>query len=236
MTELANRTNSTFSTGSKASQSSTRKMASSGKYWCMVSFSCREEARSVPNGFSTMTRAPFGPAGRGDALGDPAEQLGRHLHVEQHLLAGADLIGHGLVGGVVAEVPVDVAEQAEHLDRRRVGRVHVVELERGDGVVAELLQAPAALGHPDHRDIKDAAFDQPDQRGEGLDLGQVPGRPEDHQRVNFVGHVSFSLPMRSALPVRVHGGKAGKSLQVLRPGGGRLVACPVPGRAGIRTG
>ena len=57
MTELANRTNSTFSTGSKASQSSTRKIASSAKYWCMVSLSCRELARSVPNGFSTMTRA-----------------------------------------------------------------------------------------------------------------------------------------------------------------------------------
>ena len=58
ITELANRTNSTFSTGSKASQSSTRKMASSAKYWCMVSLSCRELARSVPNGFSTITRAP----------------------------------------------------------------------------------------------------------------------------------------------------------------------------------
>ena len=58
ITELANRANSTFSTGSKASQSSTRKMASSGKYWCIVSLSCRELARSVPNGFSTMTRAP----------------------------------------------------------------------------------------------------------------------------------------------------------------------------------
>jgi hypothetical protein len=58
MTELANRPNSTFSTGSKASQSSTRKMASSAKYWCMVSLSCRELVRSVPNGFSAMTRAP----------------------------------------------------------------------------------------------------------------------------------------------------------------------------------
>ena len=59
ITELANRTNSTFSTGSKASQSSTRKMASSGKYWCMVSLSCRELARLMPNGFSTITRASF---------------------------------------------------------------------------------------------------------------------------------------------------------------------------------
>ena len=57
-TELANRPNSTFSTGSNASQSSTRKMASSAKYSCMVSFSLRELARSVPNGFSMITRAP----------------------------------------------------------------------------------------------------------------------------------------------------------------------------------
>ena len=130
-----------------------------------------------------------GPARAGDPLGDPAEQLGRHLHVVQDLLARADLIGHGLVGGLVAQVPVHVPQQAEHLDRRRVGRVHLVELERRGGVVTELLQAPAALGHPDHRDVQHAALDQSDQRGEGLYLGQVPGRPEDHQRVNFVGHV-----------------------------------------------
>jgi hypothetical protein len=55
---LANRPNSTFSTGSKASQSSTRKIASSAKYRCMVSFSFCEPARSEPNGFSTITRAP----------------------------------------------------------------------------------------------------------------------------------------------------------------------------------
>ena len=57
-TEFANLTNSTFSTGSNASQSSTRKIASSGKYLCIVTFSCREPARSLPNGFSTITRAP----------------------------------------------------------------------------------------------------------------------------------------------------------------------------------
>ena len=60
---------------------------------------------------------------------DPAEQLGRHLHVVQDLLARADLIGHGLVGGLVAQVAVHVPQQAEHLDRRRVGGIHVVELE-----------------------------------------------------------------------------------------------------------
>ncbi len=33
-------------------------MASSAKYWCMVLFSAIALARSVPNGFSTMTLAP----------------------------------------------------------------------------------------------------------------------------------------------------------------------------------
>src|SRR6516165_12677786 len=154
ITELANRPNSTFSTGSNASQSSTRKIASSEKYWCIVSFSLREEARSAPNGFSTITRAPPGPARRGDALGDPPEQERRHLHVEQHLLAGADHVGHGAVGGVVAEVTVHVAQQAEHLDRRRAARVHLVELQRGGRVVAELLEVPALLRHPDHRNVE----------------------------------------------------------------------------------
>ncbi len=34
-------------------------MASSLKYRCIVSLSFREESRSMPNGFSTMTRAPW---------------------------------------------------------------------------------------------------------------------------------------------------------------------------------
>ncbi len=59
MTALANRTNSTFSTGSRPSQWSTRKIASSGKYWCMSWSSLTALSRSVPNGFSTMIRLPL---------------------------------------------------------------------------------------------------------------------------------------------------------------------------------
>ncbi len=130
--------------------------------------------------------APAGPARAGDALGDAPEQRRRDLQVEQHPLAGADLCGHGLVRRVVAQVPVDVTEQAEHLRRRRARRVHVAPLQRGGRVVAELLQAPAALGHPDHRDVKRPAPDQPHQRRKRLQLCQVAGCPEDHQRVGPV--------------------------------------------------
>ena len=94
----------------------------------------------------------------------------------------------------VDNIQITMAEAFDVSDRGRVGRVHPVELERRGGVVAELLQAPAALGHPDHRDVQHAPLDQPHQRGEGLYLGQVPGRPEDHQRVNFIrGHVNSSI-------------------------------------------
>jgi hypothetical protein len=34
-------------------------MSSSAKNWCIVSFNAVALARSVPNGFSTMIRAPF---------------------------------------------------------------------------------------------------------------------------------------------------------------------------------
>ena len=104
-------------------------------------------------------------------------------------------------------------------------RVHVVELQRGDGVVAELLQPPAALGHPDHRDVEHAALDQPHQRGEGLDLGQVPGGTEDHQRVNFVGHV---IPPDQSL--RSHRARA----QLASPAAGD--PAQLPGRTGGAVG
>jgi hypothetical protein len=60
-----------------------------------------------------------GPTGRRDAPGDPAEEGWRHLEVEQGLAARGHLLGHRLVGPVVVEVAVDVAEQPEHPGGRR---------------------------------------------------------------------------------------------------------------------
>ena len=143
----------------------------------------------------------LGPAGRGDSLRDPAEQRGRHFQVEQDLRAGADFVRHRLVGGVVVEVPVNVAQQPEHLlGGRRLG-VHVVEPQRGLRIGAELLQPPAALRHPDDRHVEHAPADQADQRREGLDLGQVTGGPENHERINLVsGHFRFPLSVNFPVP------------------------------------
>ena len=126
------------------------------------------------------------PAGAGDALGDAAEQERRHLEIEQCLAARTHLLRHRRIGGGIVEITVHVTQQAEQLDGRRGGRVHVVELERGRGVVPELLDSPTALRHTDDRNVQDAAVDQPDQRRERLQFGEIPGRSEDHQRVHRI--------------------------------------------------
>jgi hypothetical protein len=145
--------------------------------------------------------AVFRAAGLGDALGDAAEQRWWHLEVEEYFLGLAYLVRHGLVRRRVAEVAVDVAQQLQELDRGRAVRVDLVQLQRRGGVVAELVQAPAALGHADHGHVEHTPLDQPDQRGEGLEFGQVAGGTEDHQRVNVVTLVSAHV-LVSAFPGR----------------------------------
>ena len=135
----------------------------------------------------------LGAPRRRDAVGYPAEQRRRHLQVVQHPAAGADGVRHRHVGGIVVEIPVHVAQQAEHLPRGRAVRVHVVKPQRGCRIVAELGQPPSAFRHPDDGHVEHAALDQPDQRRERLDLGQVAGSTKNHQRVYSVRcHVSSS--------------------------------------------
>ena len=120
------------------------------------------------------------------ALSDAPEQRRRNLHVEQHAAALPDSVRHRLISGRIVQVAVDVTQQPEHLGGGRGRRVHLVELERVHRVVAELLQAPAALGDSDDRDVEHASLDEPDQRRKRLELGQVAGRAEYHQRVHLV--------------------------------------------------
>src|SRR3954453_14461067 len=113
--ELANRATRTSLSGSRPSQWSTRYIASSGKYFSIVALSALAPSRSLPNGFSTITRAPSARPAPRVALGDTAEQERRHLEVEQRTLPAAHLLRHRRVGRRVVEIAVDVTQQAEHL-------------------------------------------------------------------------------------------------------------------------
>ena len=167
----------------------------------MVVFSCPCAVQVVAERLLHHHAGAVGAAGGGDALCDAAEQERWNLQVEQCAGAGADLAGHRGVGGVVVEVTVDVAQQAEHLLRGRAVGIHVVQPQRGGGVVPELVEAPAALRDPDHRHVEDPAFDEPDQRGEGLELGQVTGRAEDDQASTRSD--AMPAPVRLAEPLEL---------------------------------
>ena len=165
-------------------------MASSGKYGLHGGVQLLGAGQVGAEGLLDHDPIVFRAARLGDALSDAAEQRRWHLEVEEYSLGFAYLVRHGLVRRRVAEIAVDVAQQLQELDRGRAGRVDLIQLERGGGVVAELVQAPAALGHADHGHVEHAPLDQRDQRGEGVQFGQVAGGAEDHQRVDVLTLVS----------------------------------------------
>src|ERR1700689_4380621 len=140
-----------------------------------------------------------GLPGTRDALGDAAEQRRRDLEVEQGALRVTHRLGHRLVGRGVVQVAVNVLEQAKQLPGGVAGRIHLVEPERVLRVLAEPIEAPAALGHADHGDFQYAALDQADQGGKCLQFGEVPGRTEDDERIHLVSHVSAPLMAGASL-------------------------------------
>ena len=86
-----------------------RKTWSSSKCWCTTAFSLRALARSVPNGFSMITRRQAGRLGGRQArltevLDDRLVDAGRDGQVVQHALGAVDLV----------ELRLDAAGTARH--------------------------------------------------------------------------------------------------------------------------
>jgi len=102
-------------------------MSSSPKYSCMVRLSSWALVRSVPKGFSTMTRAPAARPAAEMPRAIRANSGGGDLEVEQRAGAAAHLVRHRLVRGVVVEVAIDIAQKAEHLCRGWRAGVHPVQ-------------------------------------------------------------------------------------------------------------
>ena len=81
---------------------SMRKMRSSGRWRCRTWLSSRAEARSRPNGFSTITRASSMQLGRGQPLGHGGEHARRDGEVVQRPLGVAQGLAQPLEGLVSA--------------------------------------------------------------------------------------------------------------------------------------
>ena len=73
------------------------------------------EARSRPNGFSTMTRAPLAQSGLAELLDDCAEERWRDRQVVGRVLGVAESLPQRGESRRVGVVAVDVAQQAAQL-------------------------------------------------------------------------------------------------------------------------
>ena len=87
-----------------------RKIASSGKTECATRLSSRAEARSRPNGFSTMTRASFGQACRSQPLDDSFKEqrwdrqiMGRMPGIAQLFFDGGECLSIAIVPAYITQ-------------------------------------------------------------------------------------------------------------------------------------
>ena len=87
---------------------------------------------------------------RPELLDDPSEQHGRNGEVVRRPLRGAELLPDRPERGDVVVVAVDVAQQSAKL-RERGGVEPAMLLQAVPGPGLHLVEAPAGLGHADHR-------------------------------------------------------------------------------------
>ncbi len=173
-----------------------RKISSSANQRCRSSLSRRAEARSRPNGFSTIEpHVPFALPPLADLPHDGLERLRGHRQVVDPVAARATLLvelhqrlADTILARVVVELGRDVADARGELlpdvGAERVARVLLHGLaHRGDELRGRL---PRARDPHDRELLRQQAADgERVQSREELALRQVARRAEDHERARL---------------------------------------------------
>ncbi len=124
----------------------------------------------------------------GQLLHHRPEQHGRDGEAMRGPLGLAQLRAERLERGRVLVVAVDVAQKAAQLLGRRVVEEAVL-LEAVARAGAQLVDPPAGLGHPDHRNVEMAPLHHRLQRREDLLVSEVAGGAEEDQGVGVLAHL-----------------------------------------------
>ena len=184
-----------------------RNTRDSSKALCRIAFSCCADAKSRPNGFSTITRAPRVQSARCELLDDRAEQRRRDREVVRGMDGAVELAAQRGERRRVGVVAVDVAQQRQELRERRLVDAAVLR-EAVARPRAELVEVPARLRDADDGHVEVPAPDHRLQRREDLLVREIAGGAEEHERVGLHGAGGGH---RVAVPGESDSGKAGSS-------------------------
>jgi len=131
--------------------------------------------------------AVFGQTGSAKSRHHRSEERGRDLQVEQRPGEGVQPNGQLLVGGLVGEVALQIAEPPGQTMERHLVH-HVLVCRHGFAHHgAQVVLGPVVHRHADDRAVQPARHLQAIQRAKRHLARQVPGDPEDHQRVGRRG-------------------------------------------------
>src|SRR5262245_11464468 len=121
-----------------------------------------------------------------ELIDDGLEEARRDGQVVGRVGRGPQLLAQALEGLRIGVVAVDVAQRADQAGERVRIEAAAVPLDTVPGARFQLIAGPAGLGDPDDRDVEVAAARQRLQRGKDLLVGEVTGRPEEHERVGLL--------------------------------------------------
>src|SRR5262249_952867 len=128
-----------------------------------------------------------GAAGLRQSRRDDLERARWNRQIMQRPRCGAERLAQSserLRGVVVA---VDVAEPRRQLLEILLDDAPV-PFEAGSSAGDELVNRPARSSDPDDRDVELTGADERLERGEDLLVGEIAGRPEEHERVGWSRH------------------------------------------------
>ena len=149
--------------------------------------SSRAEARSRPNGFSTMTRACSAKLRGAKPFDHRLEERGRDGQVVRRAPSATQLLFYRRERARVFIIPTHVLEQGQKMAEGALVIDPARSLDAVRHAFVQTLQTPLREGDADYRDLEVASFHHRIERREDHLVGEIARHTEEHQRVRTGG-------------------------------------------------
>src|SRR5947209_3306242 len=161
-----------------------RNISDSGKTARKIRLRSCADVRSLPKGFSTMTRAPRAPPDLANCSHDRSEKGRWNSQIVRRTLCPTEFFPDCVKGSDVVVVSVHITQQpAESLESRAIDSAVVVE-----ALVSpcpKLCEVPTRPGHTDDRDVEVSPFHHGLKGREDLLVRQIARCTEKDQSVRM---------------------------------------------------